>query len=1299
MARLVARGDRAHDVAMRNPLCLRLVAVALVGLSPLSFAGDDAAPPLVVPDGLEVSLWSESPQFYNPAAIDVDREGRVWVAEAVNYRKWDGRNPGREHAAGDRIVVLEDTNKDGVADRSTVFAQDEDLVAPLGIAVIGQRVIVSCSPNVFIYTDDDGDLRADRREVFLTGFGGPNHDHGLHSFVFAPSGRWIFNTGNAGPHLVTDAAGWALRSGSAYDGGGPKLAGNRAGLVSDDGRAWIGGLVLGVEADGTGLGVHAHNFRNNYEVSVDAFGNRWQSDNDDDGNKSCRTVWCMEGGNYGYMSADGTRFWGVDRRPGQTTQQAHWHQDDPGVMPHGAITGAGGPTGVAIYEHGVLAPWLEGVVLNCDAGAGVVYGHRPRAVGAGYEFEAFDVVTPDADVDEPRAKWFRPSDVAVGTDGCLYVADWYDPGVGGHWAGDAEAYGRILRVTPAGKNPRRASTNTWTDDGRRAALSSPAVNVRAMGFAALTDGTDQSMRVLREIAAEGNARERARANWALAAVGERGDVEAALGDDEPEVRIAALRALRRMDGGGAASDATWAHYEALASDASPAVRRAVAVALRDEPTERMADLWVTLARQHDGSDRFALEALGASADGRADELWQHYASDLGEQWTARDADIAWRLHPVATRDAFIARAADVALDEHPRRRAVDALGFIADRASNEALLTLALGGPADTRELAAYWVHRHDPDLARNLASDGLEGADERWTSGVVKGFSGLIDVEVDLTSCDSVMLVASDGGNGNACDWVAWVEPQFVMADGSRVDLTSTAWSNAESGWGNVNIDADCTGGALTVNRETVRGIGSHAPSMIRYAVPEGAVRLVARAGPEDDGSSQSDGAITSVSFAVWTTSPQSRAHLEAWEALVLDENADEDARLDALEALASDAEGGLVLIDLASNGKLSAEQIEDAADSIAANPDASVRAIASAHFPREAADGTALPSIPELAAMAGDASRGAALFRSKEAQCSTCHRVRGLGHDIGPDLSEIRSKLDTTALVDAILNPSAAIAFGYDTSLFTLVDGTRISGFVLAAGEDIVVKDTSGKRRAFASVDVVERRKVTQSTMPELPLTAQDIADLRAFLAHDTTSEPTFGDEVVLFDGTNGLDGWTHHLNASASADPTDTWTVADGVLHCEGQPIGYLRTEEKYENFELTLQWRFDPARGAGNSGVLLRMVGEDKVWPTSIEAQLHSGNAGDIWNIGEVDMVVDAARTNGRRTQKARPSAEHPLGEWNSYRIRMDGGELTLEVNGVIQNEATWCEQQPGYICLQSEGAYIEFRDVTLRKIVR
>lgn len=183
-------------------------------------------------------------------------------------------------------------------------------------------------------------------------------------------------------------------------------------------------------------------------------------------------------------------------------------------------------------------------------------------------------------------------------------------------------------------------------------------------------------------------------------------------------------------------------------------------------------------------------------------------------------------------------------------------------------------------------------------------------------------------------------------------------------------------------------------------------------------------------------------------------------------------------------------------------------------------------------------------------------------------------------------------------------------------------------------------------------------------------------------------------LFDGAT-LKGWT--VFTPGAKDGPATFSAADGVLSCTGAPTGYISTDEKFDDFELELEWRFDPAKGAGNSGVLLRVADKDAVWPRSIEAQLHSGNAGDIWNIGEVPMKPDPSRTEGRRTKKAAASSEKPLGEWNKYRIRLDGGSLELWVNGVLQNKAEQCESSKGRIALQAEGAFIQFRNIRIRPL--
>jgi len=186
----------------------------------------------------------------------------------------------------------------------------------------------------------------------------------------------------------------------------------------------------------------------------------------------------------------------------------------------------------------------------------------------------------------------------------------------------------------------------------------------------------------------------------------------------------------------------------------------------------------------------------------------------------------------------------------------------------------------------------------------------------------------------------------------------------------------------------------------------------------------------------------------------------------------------------------------------------------------------------------------------------------------------------------------------------------------------------------------------------------------------------------------------EKAVFSGKD-FSGLTAFLNDGGTMEKT--WTIEDGVLICHGQPAGYIRTKDTYTNFVLRLQWRFNPVtKQAGNSGVLLRVNGEDKVWPRSIEAQLHSGNAGDFWNIGDFPMQADASRTSGRNTKKLR-MAERPLGEWNEYEIICDHGTVTLMVNGEMLNQATNCAEIPGWIALQSEGVEIQFRDVRVAPI--
>lgn len=637
----------------------------------------DERPLLFLPDDLEATLWAESPLFYNPTNMDVDSKGRIWVTEAVNYRNFNNDSTkALHHEKGDRVIILEDTDGDGKADASKVFVQDKDLVSPLGIAVIGNRVYVSCSPNLIVYTDEDGDDVPDKKDIMLTGFGGLDHDHSLHSVLGGPDGNLYFNTGNAGPHIVTDKSGWTLRSGSVYTGGSPYNVSNKGNMQSDDGRMWVGGLALRMNQQGKGLKVLAHNFRNAYELAIDSRGDMWQNDNDDQV-VACRTSWVMEGGNAGYFSSDGTRYWQADQRPWQDVFSAHWHQDDPGVIPAGDNAGAGSPTGVVVNEGDALGAQYRGLLLSADAGRNVVFGYLPKIRQSGYDLgkrqnfitslmeDNTGYVWNDSLHNTQSEKWFRPSDVAIGTDGAIYISDWYDPVVGGHQMQDTAAYGRIYRIAPKDRELVRPQLDLSTIFGQLGALKSPAANVRASALQKLLVAGESIIPEVKKLLEDENPYHQSRAIWVLSNLGDAGlsEVEALLTHENEMFRLVAFRALKQKKA-NILPDA-----DRLANDPSAFVRREVIISLADVPYEKTKNTLLKLIDGYDGKDRWYLEALGATLRGREGEIYPDLIKRYNpenknpDQWDMKLASLIWRLHPPKAISALKERALSSSLPD------------------------------------------------------------------------------------------------------------------------------------------------------------------------------------------------------------------------------------------------------------------------------------------------------------------------------------------------------------------------------------------------------------------------------------------------------------------------------------------------------------------------------------------------------------------------------------------------------------------------------------------------------------
>ena len=644
-----------------RPLCLAIALVASACSVTPPPVGDD----FEVAPGLEMTVWASEPLVINPTNFDIDERGRVWFIESVNYRS-DLRSRPWNDRAGDRIVILEDTDGDGQADSRKVFDQHPEMLAPLGISVLGSKVIVSQSPDLFVYTKDEDD-RIVSKETLLTGWGGIDHDHGLHVVLFGHDGRYYFNSGDQG-FETTDRSGNRFRSGRE----GPFYA----------------ATVQSMNPDGTDFRVLAHNARNPYEIALDSFGSIWQTDNDDDGNQWTRLLYVMEGADFGY--------WGPGGRRWREDKGTHFHEERPRTTPYVARTGPGSPTGLVVYEGSLLPAKYRGQLMHAEPGKRLLQTFFVRPEGAGYAMDLENTVLSTDPV-------FRPSDLAVAPDGSLFVADWQDPVVGGHDMRDIEQ-GRIFRLAPIGHRSAVPPLDLESDQGVLSALGSPNQATRFRGYQELAlRGDDERRRILLGAWRDGGDTIRARALWMLGGLGAEGagSVDEAIASDDPRFRVLALR-VARFHGLDFEE-----RVAAFAEDPEPSVRREAALMLRSMPASEKVATWLRLADGYDGEDRWYLSALGIAANGAEDAIFAALRAKH-PTWDSTVADL-YRVLLAPSSVRYLAREArNASSPERRRLEALDALGWQPSPAVAVSVASIAANrkNPPDLRRRALYFLSK-----------------------------------------------------------------------------------------------------------------------------------------------------------------------------------------------------------------------------------------------------------------------------------------------------------------------------------------------------------------------------------------------------------------------------------------------------------------------------------------------------------------------------------------------------------------------------------------------------------------
>jgi len=215
----------------------------------------------------------------------------------------------------------------------------------------------------------------------------------------------------------------------------------------------------------------------------------------------------------------------------------------------------------------------------------------------------------------------------------------------------------------------------------------------------------------------------------------------------------------------------------------------------------------------------------------------------------------------------------------------------------------------------------------------------------------------------------------------------------------------------------------------------------------------------------------------------------------MMFDNRQSEQGQKRMAKEIALDSMGGQMIIGLMADKKLPTALIPVVAENIFTNPDLAVRIQAGEYFKRSGTD--KIFSVTAISKIPGDALAGKTIFTNN---CSSCHRVGLTGNMIGPELTNIGKKFDKLSLIDAIVNPSASIVFGYEPWLLNTLEGESLYGFLISENKQtIVIKDIKGVQHVIPLDKIRSKKKQKKSLMPE-PLTAgmteQNLADIAAFL-----------------------------------------------------------------------------------------------------------------------------------------------------------------------------------------------------------
>jgi putative membrane-bound dehydrogenase-like protein len=1001
---------------------------------------DEQIKKATLPPGYALRNFAAEPMVVNPVAMTWDARGRLWVVELYEYPlgakkpneysktatdesfrpvvKTDATSP------RDRVIILEDTDNDGAADKRTIFIEGLNLATGVlcgyGGAFVGQ------APNLFFFRDTDGDDKADEYKSVLTGFGLEDRHELLNSFTWGPDG-YLYFTHGVFTHSKVRRPGEPKEQGITLNAGIYRVKFDRSRRVAFQATSPPTNVGLKpTDAKGPQVGKDADPTVARHEVFADGTSNPWGCDYDAAGN------WFVEACviDHLFHMAPG----GLYRRQGGAPENPYAYELLPSIVNHKHFRAA--YAGIQVYQGGVYPQDTHGHLFFGNIHDNSIHEEKVEPVGATFK------ASPVRDFLRANDGWFRPVSLQTGPDGFLWVMDWCDKypcyqNANANPEGVDRERGRIWRIVHgnAGTFPARPekdmdlfrlpipalvdimeSPNNWM---RRHAAQALSERVNEQGIREQILKAGLSTVALGHTDPPPTVAVRLDAIRACVATRVNGVMTSSLPqgfkkDRSPEVRALAARLIGEQNELDLADPAALAE---LALDPNPMVRSAVATAFRQSGVTGLTrgSLRGNLVLPSEFASNLVTGSWDQSKSPLSFAIWMGIEPRLAakpEVWTPWLAERAIKNKPLSLELTYktMRRLCDTRKTEN-----LDlAFSYLDTVSADGGLVATALDGLVKGQEAGAIKPTR---DVAAHF---------EKWSKHEredIRRFSQqLATLWGDPKAVLALMGVVLDEKADVAKRIEAIRTVRQLKSDQARAGILTLF--NAKSP------------DALTI--ETLRAAGELGGNDLANAILKG--------------------------WQGYSTPVKSAAA----EVLV--------SRRDWANRLLDGVEGKWV-----SSGAINASDIPVSVrrrlDQDAAIKDRATKVLG--RWNESGADVKALIAAKRKACLEGepDLAAGKIIYTIS---CAVCHPFHGGGQEVGPDLiGSGRPNLE--ALLVNIIDPNQIIGNGYQNFLITTKDGRTLSGRVIEdTPTQVTLLGIGGARQVVPRGDIAEIKDTGQSTMP---------------------------------------------------------------------------------------------------------------------------------------------------------------------------------------------------------------------------